>query len=152
MRCARPGWSEKIENVRRFQITWRRVKMRLKRIGMLTTAHLSHNLRLVKEVETLQCSGYEVTVVACRYYPALSKSDEEIIGRATLTVKTISCARVKNPRLSWWSRFRRVGCHIVAILLFLSRGSRSMSMLLQLPGMTWAWRSRSLRPGIENCV
>jgi len=91
--------------------------MRLKRICILTTAHLSDNPRLVKEAEALQCYGYEVTVVACHYNPALSKSDEEIIERAEWTVQSICWDRVENPRLFWLSRIRRFGCYIVAVLL-----------------------------------
>lgn len=52
--------------------------MRLRRICLVTPGHLASNPRLVKEADALQAAGYQVHVVAGRYYPALDPQDREI--------------------------------------------------------------------------
>ena len=88
-----------------------------KRICLLTTAHLTDNPRLIKEADALCCFGYEVVVVACHYNPGHLESDRKIIQRATWSVSMVSWDPIGNPWLFWFSRVRRIGCHLILTLL-----------------------------------
>jgi len=91
--------------------------MIVRRICLLTSAHVCNNPRLVKEAGALKDCGHEVIVVACNYESTLADCDRRIVDQASWTVKTIDWNRDSNPWLFWFSRFRRIGCRTVLAIL-----------------------------------
>ena len=53
-----------------------------KRICLVSPGHVSANPRLVKEADALSEAGYEVHVVAGRYFPVLDANDQAILTNA----------------------------------------------------------------------
>ena len=53
-----------------------------KRICLVSPNHVSRNPRLVKEANALAKAGYEVHVIAGRFFPAMDKNDQTILRSA----------------------------------------------------------------------
>ena len=87
-----------------------------KKICLLTTAHLTNNPRLVKEANALHACGYLVTVVACRHDATLIESDMRIMQSSGWSAHIVDWSREGNPRLFWFSRFRRIVCHSILVV------------------------------------
>jgi hypothetical protein len=65
-----------------------------RKVCIVGSGNLSSNPRLLKEADTLQAAGYDVTAVCCDYTDALRSADDEIAAAARWRVK-----RVPRPPL-----------------------------------------------------
>jgi len=63
------------------------------RICLVTPAHLASNPRLVKEADALQAAGYEVHVVAHRYFPVLDSADATLYSAASWARTVVDTTR-----------------------------------------------------------
>ena len=61
-----------------------------RRVCIVGSGSLSSNPRLLKEADTLQAAGYEVTAVACDYTDSLRAADDEIAASVPWRVKRVS--------------------------------------------------------------
>lgn len=76
------------------------------RICLVTPSHVTCNPRLTKEADALHEAGYEVHVVAGRYFPVIDAADEEILIRAAWRYTRVDFSR--GARANWAKVLRRV--------------------------------------------
>ncbi len=60
-----------------------------RKVCIIGSGNLSSNPRLLKEADTLQGAGYDVTVVSCDYTDALRSADDEIAANARWKVNRV---------------------------------------------------------------
>lgn len=82
----------------------------LRRVCLITPAHLAANPRLVKEADALADAGYHVQVYACQYLDWALRADQAILRRATWQTSLLDWMSSRQPYLFWKSRFRQHLC------------------------------------------
>lgn len=83
----------------------------LRRVCLITPAHLATNPRLVKEADALVEAGYQVQVYACQYMDWATRADQAILRRATWQTSLLGWMSDRQPYLFWKSRFRQHLCY-----------------------------------------
>ena len=74
-------------------------------VCLVTTGHLSTNPRLVKEADALYGAGYDVRVVACRFWPWAEAADAAFDGRRW-PVETVAFGELAAGARGRWVRVR----------------------------------------------
>jgi glycosyltransferase involved in cell wall biosynthesis len=74
----------------------------MKKICIVTTRHISYNPRVLKEADTFQKEGYEVTVVTINNHPDQAGFDEQLMRQRTWRLRTVDFQKKDSREKRRW--------------------------------------------------
>ena len=79
----------------------------MRRVCLVTPAHLTANGRLVREADALAEAGYDVHVFACQWMDWATEADETILANAKWGTTLLGWGASRHRYLFWKSRLRQ---------------------------------------------